>query len=62
MSQPSTVIDNIGRLITNDSRFEVGATGELRDAWVMMAGGVIELVGTGQAPAADHRIDAAAGT
>ena len=25
MSQPSTVIDNIGRLITNDSRFEVVA-------------------------------------
>jgi imidazolonepropionase len=59
MSQPSTVIDNIGRLITNDSRFEVGATGELRDAWVVMVDGLIELVGTGQVPAADQRIDAA---
>jgi imidazolonepropionase len=52
------VIDNIGRLITNDSRFEVGATGELRDAWVVMVDGLIELVGTGQAPIADQRIDA----
>ncbi|HEX3089926.1 MAG TPA: amidohydrolase family protein, partial [Ilumatobacteraceae bacterium] len=59
MSQRSTVIDNIGRLITNDSRFEVGATGELRDAWVVMVDGLIELVGTGQAPASDQRIDAA---
>ena len=54
MSQRSTVIDNIGRLITNDSRFEVGATGELRDAWVVMVDGLIELVGTGQAPASDQ--------
>ena len=36
MSTPSTVIDNIGRLITNDSQFEVGATGELSDAWLVM--------------------------
>ena len=59
MSHPSTVVDNIGRLITNDSRFEVGATGELRDAWVVMVDGLIELVGTGRAPLADQRIDAA---
>ena len=59
MSSPSTVIDNIGRLITNDAQFEVGATGELRDAWVVMVDGLIELVGTGQAPIADQRIDAA---
>ncbi len=58
-TQPSTVIDNIGRLITNDSRFEAGATGELRDAWVVMIDGLIELVGTGRAPVADQRIDAA---
>jgi imidazolonepropionase len=59
VSSPSTVIDNIGRLITNDSRFEVGATGELRGAWVVMIDGLIELVGTGRPPVADHRIDAA---
>lgn len=59
MSSPSTVIHNIGRLITNDSQFEVGATGELRDAWVVMVDGLVELVGTGQAPIADQRIDAA---
>jgi imidazolonepropionase len=59
MSSPSTVIDNIGRLITNDSQFEVGATGELRDAWVVMVDGLVELVGTGHAPIADQRIDAA---
>jgi imidazolonepropionase len=59
MSSPSTVIDNIGRLITNDSQFEVGATGELRNAWVVIVDGLVELVGTGQTPIADHRIDAA---
>ncbi|MEP7201011.1 MAG: imidazolonepropionase [Ilumatobacteraceae bacterium] len=59
MSSPSTVIDNIGRLITNDAQFEVGATGQLRDAWVVMVDGMIEAVGTGQAPVADQRIDAA---
>ncbi|MEY2400398.1 MAG: imidazolonepropionase [Ilumatobacteraceae bacterium] len=58
MSEPSTVIDNIGRLITNDSQFEVGATGELRDAWVVTVGEQIELVGTGRAPSADQRLDA----
>ena len=58
MSNPATVIDNIGRLITNDAQFEVGATGELRDAWVVMVDGLIELVGTGHAPIADQRIDA----
>ncbi len=39
--------------------FEVGATGELHDAWMVMVDGLIELVGTGQAPTADQRIDAA---
>ena len=58
MTTPSTLIDNIGRLITNDPRFEVGATGELRDAWVVMVNGLIELVGTGQPPPSDQRIDA----
>ena len=59
MSGPSTVIDNIGLLITNDAQFEVGATGQLRDAWVVLIDGFIEAVGTGQAPIADQRIDAA---
>ena len=59
MSGPSTVIDNIGLLITNDAEFEVGATGQLRDAWVVLIDGLIEAVGTGQAPIADQRIDAA---
>jgi imidazolonepropionase len=59
MSSRSTVVDNIGLLITNDAQFEVGATGQLRDAWVVMIDGVIEAVGTGQAPITDHRIDAA---
>jgi imidazolonepropionase len=58
MSHSSTVIENIGRLITNDARFDVGATGELRDAWIVMVDEVVELVGTGQAPIADQRIDA----
>ncbi|MEO7371077.1 MAG: imidazolonepropionase [Ilumatobacteraceae bacterium] len=59
MSGRSTVIENIGRLVTNDSQFEVGATGELRDAWIVTIDGLIEAVGTGRAPLADHRIDAA---
>ena len=59
MSAQSTVVDNIARLITNDVRLDVGATGELHDAWVVMADGLVALVGTGAAPAADQRIDAA---
>ena len=59
MSGQSTVIENIGRLITNDAQFEVGATGELRDAWVLMIDELIEAVGTGRAPVADRRIDVA---
>ena len=59
MSGRSTLVDNIGRLITNDERLDIGATGELGDAWVVMDGGSIEAVGTGAAPSADERIDAA---
>lgn len=58
MSGQSIVIDNIGRLITNDAHFDLGATGQLRDAWVVMVDGLIDAVGTGPAPAADQRIDA----
>ncbi len=55
----SIIVDNIGRLITNDSQLDIGATGELRDGWVVMADGLIEAVGTGPVPTADERIDAA---
>ncbi|MGZ4770172.1 MAG: imidazolonepropionase [Ilumatobacteraceae bacterium] len=54
----SLVIDNIGRLITNESRLDAGVTGQLSDAWVVVADGLIEAVGTGLAPAADERLDA----
>jgi imidazolonepropionase len=55
----STVITNIGLLLTNDLSWETGPTGPLRDAWVVMAGGQIASVGTGAPPSADHVIDAA---
>lgn len=58
MTGSSTVVDNIGRLITNDPSFDNGPTGQLTDAWVVMTEGSIEAVGTGPAPAADNRIDA----
>ncbi|MGH9273553.1 MAG: imidazolonepropionase, partial [Acidimicrobiales bacterium] len=54
----ATVVERIGRLITNDARLDLGPMGELRDAWVVMAEGRVDAVGTGPAPAADHRIDA----
>ena len=59
MTGRSVVVDNIGRLITNDARLGVGATGELGDAWVVMVDGLIDAVGTGNAPSADEWIDAA---
>ena len=55
----ATVVDGIGRLITNDADLGLGATGELRDAWLVMADGVVVATGEGAAPAADERIDAA---
>ena len=55
----SLLIDNIGRLITNDSTIGVGRTGELRDAWVVIDSGLVAAVGTGAAPTADRRLDAA---
>ena len=55
----SVVVDNIGRLITNDAGHETGVIGELRDAWVVMADGLNAEVGTGAAPSADERVDAA---
>ena len=55
----ATVVEGIGRLITNDAALGLGPTGELRDAWVVMADDVIVEVGQGTPPAADERIDAA---
>ncbi|HEY5886761.1 MAG TPA: imidazolonepropionase [Acidimicrobiales bacterium] len=55
----ATVVEGIGRLITNDADLGLGATGELRDAWLVMGDGVVVATGEGTAPAADERIDAA---
>lgn len=55
----SLLIDHIGRLITNDPQLETGPTGQLGDAWVVVVDGLIASVGTGPAPGADRRIDAA---
>lgn len=55
----STVITQIGLLLTNDPNWATGLTGPLRDAWVVMSAGRIESVGIGPPPAADRVIDAA---
>jgi len=49
----STVVEHIGLLVTNT------AAGELRDAHVVFDGELVVTVGTGAAPPADERIDAA---
>lgn len=54
----STVITNIGLLLTNDPSWETGPTGRLHDAWVVMSDGRIASVGVGAAPSADRVIDA----
>jgi imidazolonepropionase len=54
----STVITNIGLLLTNDPSWETGPTGPLQNAWVVMSNGRIESVGVGAAPSADRVIDA----
>jgi len=59
VSDRSVVVDNIGRLITNDPGQGTGATGELHDAWVVMTDGLVTAIGTGRSPATDSRIDAA---
>ena len=58
-SRTATVIIDIGRLITNDLAHEAGPLGALPGAWLVMRSGRIEAIGTGPAPAADVRIDAA---
>jgi imidazolonepropionase len=55
----STVIMNIGLLLTNDLSWETGPTGRLNDAWVVIVDGRIEAVGVADPPAADRSIDAA---
>ena len=52
------MIRRIGRLLTNDPTHGDGPTGEISDAWLVIAGGDIVEVGTGSTPAADDVIDA----
>jgi imidazolonepropionase len=53
----STVVHNIGLLVTNDLTWGNGPTGQLHDAWIVMVGEHIDSVGVGVAPATDHAID-----
>jgi imidazolonepropionase len=55
----STVITNIGLLLTNDPSWQTGPTGRLSDAWLVMSNGRVASVGVGNAPSADQVIDAA---
>ncbi|MDX6432823.1 MAG: imidazolonepropionase [Streptosporangiaceae bacterium] len=55
----SLLIRNIGELVTNDPDLGEGALGLLRDAALVVQGGVIAWVGaSAEAPAADHAFDA----
>lgn len=57
---PTTVITNIGSLVTNDPSVGTGPLGLLTDVAVVMAEGRIAWVGpVGRAPAADEVVDAA---
>ena len=49
----STLVDGIGLLVTNTDE------GELADAWLVFDGEHVVALGTGRAPQADERIDAA---
>ena len=54
------LIDNIGELTTNDETLGEGIGGRLKDAAVVVEGGVVAWVGSANdAPAADERFDAA---
>lgn len=53
----ATVIQDIGRLLTNDPSLGDGPCGILNDAWVVVDRGVVMDVGTGTPPPADDRID-----
>ena len=52
----STIVTDIGRLVTCDPSLGAGLLGELRDAWLVHRGGRVEAVGTGTSPIADHRL------
>jgi imidazolonepropionase len=58
---PTTLLDRIGLLVTNDARYGDTALGEIRDAALVVdRDGTVAWVGrTSDAPAADSRIDAA---
>ncbi|MGI9051214.1 MAG: imidazolonepropionase [Ilumatobacteraceae bacterium] len=47
----TTLIDGIGRLVTNTE------AGELADSWVVVEGEHVAAIGVGRPPAADHRVD-----
>jgi imidazolonepropionase len=56
----STLIKNIGELVTNDPGLGEGALGVLRDAALVLDGGKVAWLGSaGAAPAADEAYDAA---
>ncbi len=54
----TTVVERIGRLLTNDPATGSGRLGERRDAWVVIDGERVAALGTGSPPAADRRLDA----
>ena len=51
------LIHGIGRLMTNDPAHGRGPNGWLRDAWVVIDGGLVVGVGDGRPPAADEAED-----
>ena len=59
MSARSTVVTNIGLLVTNRPEHE--SADELTDAWLVFEGEHVTEVGTGAVPAADRVIDAGGG-
>ncbi len=54
----STLLDNIGLLVTNDPSVGAGLTGEITDAAVIVEDGIIVWVGrSASSPAADEHVD-----
>jgi imidazolonepropionase len=51
------LVDNIGRLYTNDVAVGAGPAGEIRQGWMVVDDGTVVATGTGASPAADRRID-----
>jgi imidazolonepropionase len=54
----TTVVDNIGLLVTNDSTLGEGVLGLVRNAAVVLEGGKVAAITKSGGVAADHRIDA----